>query len=453
MNTAGPVSVGQDTSNVATLNISSGSLSVGTGSGTDQGFYVGNLGTGTVTQSGGTVSTPFLALANYSSGSGTYNVNNQGAILNVTGGGVAASIGGQPANNGTSPGGTGILNISHGTVDVNNTLEIYNTTNTAVNLSGGLLEVGALNTDGNPSRFNWTAGTLNLTNSSLTVGTGGPLGSNPTLGSGQTLQISGANASLFVENGTLNENGNAVITVDNYIDVGNAGTGTVNQSGGTNSIYYLFMGFNSSASGTYNLGGTGTLSATGSEYIGSSGSALFTQNGGTNTAGGTLSIGSSGTYTLSNGILSAGALNVASGGTFNWTSGTLNLTSSSLTVDNGGTLGPSLTLGSNQTLQISGTGQALNISGVGNLNLSGGGLNVPVINQSGGTFTDTGTLLLAGTGGNAATYNLSGGTLAVGSLNAGSGAVFNWTGGTLNITNSTPTVGNAGALRSGLGAQ
>ena len=57
------------------------------------------------------------------------------------------------------------------------------------------------------------------------------------------------------------------------------------QSGGTNSVAgYLYLGYNAGSSGTYNLSGSGLLSAGYSEYIGYSGSGSFTQSGGTNSA-------------------------------------------------------------------------------------------------------------------------------------------------------------------------
>jgi T5SS/PEP-CTERM-associated repeat protein len=306
---------------------------------------------------------------------------------------------------GTADGGASSISQSLGSNTIAGALTIASTG--TYNLGGGTLTTASISV-ASGGTFNWTAGTLNITNSTLTVGTGGPLGSNLTLVSGQTLQILGLSNSLFVENGTLNESGDAAITVDDYIDVGNSGTGTVNQSGGTDLTNYLFLGYNSGASGTYNLGGTGALYVDVDEHIGTSGSALFTQNGGTNTAGGTLSIGSSGTYTLSNGMLSAGALNIASGGTFNWTSGTLNITNSSLMVGSGG-LFPSLALGSGQTLQISNTNQSLNDNST--ISLTGGGqasssfinigensAGVATVTGSGSTLSSSKSLILGGGG-------------------------------------------------------
>jgi hypothetical protein len=170
----------------------------------------------------------------------------------------------------------------------------------------------------------------------------------------------------------------------------------------------------------------------------------YTISGGSLTAQ-TINVSNGSALTESGGILSAGTLKVDTGGTFNWTAGTLNLTSSSLTVGTGGTFGSSLTLNSGQALQITGSGQSLNVTGA--MQVSGGGLSVPTINQSGGTFTGSGTLSLAGIGGNAIVYNLSGGILTTGALIVGSGGEFNWTGGTLDVTGPAGvTIGSAGPL-------
>ena len=90
--------------------------------------------------------------------------------------------------------------------------------------------------------------------------------------------------------------------------VGNSGTGTFSQSGGTNGATYLELGVNSGASGTYNLSGSGQLSAM-TESIGLSGTGTFTQTGGMNTVSYNFYVGGNstgpGTYNLSAGKLSA----------------------------------------------------------------------------------------------------------------------------------------------------
>ena len=110
--------------------------------------------------------------------------------------------------------------------------------------------------------------------------------------------------------------------------IGYSGTGSFTQSGGTNSVSgSLYLGYNSGSSGTYNLSGSGLLSAP-SEYIGYSGTGSFTQSGGTNTISGSLVLGqnagSTGTYNLNGGLLSLSGLTQGAGSaTFNFSGGTL----------------------------------------------------------------------------------------------------------------------------------
>ena len=80
--------------------------------------------------------------------------------------------------------------------------------------------------------------------------------------------------------------------------MGNSGSGTFNQSGGTNTVSNnLSLGASSGSSGTYSLSG-GSLSGCW-EYIGPSGSGTFTQSGGSHTVWDLMVLGS-GTYNLSN---------------------------------------------------------------------------------------------------------------------------------------------------------
>ena len=143
----------------------------------------------------------------------------------------------------------------------------------------------------------------------------------------------------------------------------------------------MYVGSNSGL-GTYNLSGTGTLSAY-SEYIGFIGSGTFTQSGGTHTVGYLLNLagygGSVGTYNLSGtGSLSAYVVDIG--------------------------------------LEDRG-----------------------VFNQTGGTNTNTYLFFADDTTG-VGTYNLSGGTLTTSSVSAGSGtSVLNFNGGTLRAGTSSTT--------------
>src|SRR5262249_35328092 len=157
-----------------------------------------------------TASNQFLYLGFNATGVGTYSMTNVAATLNVFGG---VMVGGTTG----SPQGTGVFNLSAGSANVTGQFKVWNTTNTAVNLSGGTLAVGSLDTSGNPARFlgngvstGWSAGTLDLTNSNLSLDASGPLGTSLTLSPSMTLRISGAArtftapaSSTFSSTGTL----------------------------------------------------------------------------------------------------------------------------------------------------------------------------------------------------------------------------------------------------------
>ncbi len=105
--------------------------------------------------------------------------------------------------------------------------------------------------------------------------------------------------------------------------VGVSGNATFDQSGGTNTAYGLYVGFQSGSTGTYNLSGSGTLSAA-SENIGHFGTGTFNQSGATNTVTDLLSVGdrlgSVGVYNLSNtGVLSANGAVIGHSGTGTFT--------------------------------------------------------------------------------------------------------------------------------------
>src|SRR3972149_3600340 len=165
--------------------------------------------------------------------------------------------------------------------------------------------------------------------------------------------------------------------------IGYTGTGTFTQTGGTNSISTLVLGNISGSSGSYELSGTGQLSAN-TEYIGNLGTATktFTQTGGTNTISSTLYLGytsgSSGSYELSStGQLSAvfeyigrsgtgtfeqtGGINTATyiqintNGTYTLTGGTLNI--------NGGFVNQGILDLSNSSMVINVSSSIVNLSG------------------------------------------------------------------------------------------
>lgn len=110
--------------------------------------------------------------------------------------------------------------------------------------------------------------------------------------------------------------------------VGWNGTGRFIQTGGTNTISdRIHLGYNTGGNGTYELGGTGQLSAVG-EYIGRNGTGRFEQTGGLNTAR-YLYINAKSQY-----LLTGGALQISDGGGLNL-EGTLDFGERAVGVDAG----------------------------------------------------------------------------------------------------------------------
>jgi hypothetical protein len=455
------------------LAIASGSYAL-SGSGKLALITDATIDNGTVLQTGGTLciaGTNGLSLAVATNAVATYSIS-AGTLRTPN-----LTIGGSPIN----PGGTATLSISGGTITIASVLKVWPGSQNAINLTGGTLSAGSLDVAGNSSTLHWTAGTLNLTQSSLTVSPGGFFGSTLTLNQGQALGVSGTTtispgAALTLSGGsfttgtlalsdwsqlTLNagsitvQTGTTASTNSGALFIGaTAAPSIFNHPAGPNAATALYLGV--ASTGTYNLGAAATLTIAGDALIGGqAGIGTFNQAGGMHTIGGTLAIGTSaaaaGTYNLIAGSLSANNLTIGPAGTLN--------------------IGSYANLGVPGTLSIASSGSAaININGG---NISAGSLDVSDwsrLNLNSGTLTITaGTTaptnsgaLYVGVTGPAAVNHLAGqnaaaylhvgyatpGTyaLAAGSLTIGhdeyvgrqfpSGSLFSQTGGTHAIAGS-----------------
>jgi autotransporter-associated beta strand protein len=456
--------------------------------------YIGYYGTGIIAQTGGTNTAHYLEIcadANYRLTGGILNINggfnNQGtmdlsnssAVINInssivnlsgailaTGGNATLNIdahsllivpnGVDPAMYFTYFNNAGVIHHSGSTLDILSTYSIYGigsiddyvncqgtlsaTSGYYINLNGGLNVSGAGSVD-----LGYGTLYVNDANSEMS---GGSLQSNVqhvgSEGTGTFTQNGGINSISwglylgynFDTNGTYDLSGTGELSAyDEHIGV--SGTGTFNQTGGTNTASYLYLGYFVS-SGTYNLSDSGQLSSANTEYIGLSGTGMFNQTGGSNTTSKLYlgyNSGSSGMYDLSGtGNLFAESeeiIGLYGTGTFTQTGGANSITNY-------------LCLG--YSSDASGT---YNLSNTGQLSadyeyfgLYGGT----------GTFTQTGgknninyALYLGCASGASGTYNLNGGTLILKSLSVGFGtATFNFGGGTLqasdNFTCSLPMI-------------
>jgi hypothetical protein len=317
------------------------------------------------------------------------------------------------------------------TLDLNNTAGPVGTATTTLSLSANNLTVNGYELLGDRG-----SGTINQSGGVNTINGANGLSLGYNLGATGTYVLSGT-GSLSVAGG--------------YEEVGVNGTGIVTQTGGTNTINSvgtsnapggLYLGFNTGSTGTYNMpSGSGTLSVTGNEYVGSEGTGYFNQSAGSNTlnvgtnGAGFLFVGfygGIGTYTLSGtGSLSVPATEYI-GYTSNYTSngvvpsnGTFTQTGGTNTITNGG----ALLIGC-----FGGTG-TYTLSNTGSLTVSGGEYidyeSTGYFNQNGGTNTVSGAILLGSFGGTG-TYTLSNGILSVGGgefIGYDSPGIFTQTGG------------------------
>jgi len=145
----------------------------------------------------------------------------------------------------------------------------------------------------------------------------------------------------------------------------------VNQTAGTHTVIgTLRIGALAASNGSYTLSG-GTLSAA-TEYIGSTdqvaaaGNGSFTQAGGAHTVTGAMNLGYSaggtGTYSLQSGTLSAGSINLNSGGLLSFNGGQLQAGNLALA----GTSQLIASVGHNKTLVLN----SLSIANTANLDLN-----------------------------------------------------------------------------------
>lgn len=326
----------------------------------------------------------------------------------------------------------------------------------------GSLVIGDTNTVAT-SNYQQSGGTLNLTSGAdLTVGN---FGRGSFTLSGGTLNLSSTLSQIVVTatattfNNTFTLSGTGNLTGTGSVSVGEAGTGTFNQTGGT--ITFGTTGFvtlgGSGGTGTYTMSG-GNLTAN-RVVLGTAASGVgsFTQSAGSvalsGTTGGLIvgqaNTGAVSTYDLTGGTLGLGGgtttltVGAAGRGAFNQSGGTLSLSSGAqllvATVANAFT----------QTFTLSGTGQITDVTKIS-------------VGQSGtGTFTMSGTAtLILGAGGTifvgenatgVGTFQLNGGSLTTANFNVGSAAggtgTLNLAGGVLNLTGGTAlTVASTGTV-------
>lgn len=246
---------------------------------------------------------------------------------------------------------------------------------------------------------------------------------------------------------------NAGILVANQEYVGIYGDGNFKQTGGTHNADVLYLGFYEGSTGIYNLkdGGlnvednysTSMDYIDGQEYIGVDSLGIFTQSGGEHNVANDLNLG----YSYSNAVNSLGIYSLKDGDLSVGDDEFVGVTGEGIFTQSGGTntVNDRLVLGETA-------------SGIGTFNLSNSGIlsadseeignaGVGTFNQTGGTNDVTGNVTIGNTPGGTGTYNLRGGDLNADTLvNNGT---FNYSGGSLSadIDNNATTNVNGEGVR------
>ncbi|MHB1768116.1 MAG: beta strand repeat-containing protein, partial [Phycisphaerae bacterium] len=315
-------------------------------------------------------------------------------------------------------------------------------------------------------------GAIGTGNESLIVGNGATdTAADLTLGTNGYRPVSGVNGTIGEVSGSVgtltigaagNSYGGNALQLSGTLAVGYGGKGTLTINAGTagvggdldiaalsGSIGKVDIELTSAGGCSF---GPTPLKVGGNLYVGGSasgaggtGTLLINGTNGTNgqygsgsygvRATGTATIYSGATVTLNRGLLEAAS--ISNSGTLNFTGGTLDLTNSGMTVGSSGLLGPSVTLGSGKTLEISGT---TNVAAGDVLAISGGELDTGVLSSSGSISFTAGTLSIT----NSDLIIDTGGPLGNNvSLSSGQ---------TLNVKNNNLVIGNTGTGNLAIGS-
>ena len=396
---------------------------------------IGQLGNGTLAISnGGQVSCIYGEIAYSGPSTGAVTVQDAGSSWTITN---SLSVGGGQG----SPGGTGELNVSGGSVSVANMLNLWR--NGTLNLSGGHVTTRMLR--------NMNGGTFNFTGGALTVD-GGPFSpdwtslvldgaGNPTLNliNGATAGTSGDVVIGQTESGTLNVNGGSIV-VSRTLKLWSGGTlnvsggqvtaesldntgggafgftgGALTVDGGTFAPGTSSLVLDGSANPTLNLVNGASAGFADDVIVGQTGSGTLNVNGGSITVGRTLKLWPGGTLSLSGGQVTTKSLDNAAGGTFGFTGGVLtvdggqlNSGSSSLILDGPGT--PTLNLIGGASAEFAGEvtvgnteSGILNVRGASRIRSSAGYIGFDVgsagvvsVQEAGASWTNTGSLYIGG---------------------------------------------------------
>ena len=346
-----------------------------------------------------------------------------GGSLTLTNGGLTVGAGGNITSDITSAYRIELQNDNILTIDAGSSVSIN---------SGGTLIAGSIVNNGS---FSYTSGHFELTNSGLTIGTGGLLGDSIALSSTNTLTIAG---DVGIDSGASLSVGGADSASNHFqSNLNNQGTVTIDAS------FTVDGTLNNDGVGSSTTINAGTLTA---------GGISNNNGGGFNLTSGVVELGAGvisndgvgSNMAMDGGSLNAGSIVNTNDGTFTFTSGRIDLSNSGLTVGAGGLFGNIVALSDTRSLTLSGdvsveSGGTLSVDGwsttrnhvKGNLN-NQGTVSIATSNGSSSSLTVDGAITNDGVTASMAltTYDSS---LTAGSISNINGASFNATLGDIDL--------------------
>jgi hypothetical protein len=460
----GNLAVGADSGSIGTFQLTAGNLTVGCAE------IIGNNGTGTLTQNGGT--------------------NTMGASFQYHGAGDFSEGGGLSRNYtgglwiGMGPTGDGLYTLNDGTLTVNAPVTIGDLGKGKFVQNGGMFDSKAMdmtigNGVGSAGTYEMSAGTLNAGDIYIGGGLYGGVGGGISGGDGVgTFIQTGGNVNVVTADDTIRI-ARQSLSIGAYelsggnltssgLDVGLYGSGTFTQSGGKADLSYVRAGLYDTSDGTINLNG-GELNIAQSLIVGEYSSGAVSQTAGMNTIGYQLSLGSQsgsvGTYDLTGGDLitrsdeivgdaGTGAFHLAGGTNDAWAIivGNRDGSRGSYVQDGGSTSAKLI-----HVAELEGSSGEYNLSG-GDLTSGGVWLGMggegTMTQEAGTTHTLAangaayGTLIIGGwdSPSGKGTYNMNGGQLTAEQITVGYKGIgtFNQNGGINQTTNGFFVGGSTG---------
>ena len=249
------------------------------------GFHIQQHRRGTEHNSGDSLyaATEYVGLNEYAT------LNQSSGTNSVSGTSIWLYLGDNAGSNGTYMlSNTGVLNVAGMSVGYNGAGSFNQSAGTVSTTATGFITIGDQSSG---------VGTYSLSGGTLNANTSTWLSTEPALlfivPARQPLPTSLAQGTSTA-NGIYSLSSTGLLNVSAAESIGEKGTGSFVQTGGTNTISgggNLTLGGAATASGLYSLSGTGSLTVSGNEEVGNGGTGIFNQSGGTNTANNDLFVG------------------------------------------------------------------------------------------------------------------------------------------------------------------